>query len=101
MRTTLDLPDTLFKEVKTRAVQQGVKLKELLAIYIEAGLRAPQTQEKETAPRRNPHPLPVAWERVPGEPLTPYRTNAELYAILEEEDIANVHRVSGETQPKP
>ena len=31
MRTTLDLPDTLFREVKTRAVQQGVTLKDLLA----------------------------------------------------------------------
>lgn len=41
MRTTLDLPDPLFKEVKTRAVQLGVKLKELLATYIEAGLRGP------------------------------------------------------------
>jgi hypothetical protein len=101
MRTTLDLPDPLFKEVKTRAVQLGVKLKDLLAAYIEAGLRAPQTQESATALRQNPHPLPVAWERVPGEPLTPYRTNADLYAILDEEDIENFHRVFSPSQPKP
>jgi hypothetical protein len=101
MRTTLDLPDPLFKEVKMRAVQQGVKLKDLLAAYIEAGLRAPQIPENDAVPRKNPHPLPVAWERVPGEPLTPYRTNAELYAILEEEDLENYHRVSSQSQPKP
>jgi hypothetical protein len=101
MRTSLDLPDPLFKEVKTRAVQQGITLKELLASFIEAGLRAPQTQEKEPAPRKNPHPLPVAWERVPGEPQHPALSNAELYAILDEEDIENFHRVSGQSQPTP
>lgn len=101
MRTTLDLPDPLFKEVKTRAVQQGVKLKELLATYIEAGLRAPQTLEKNTPQLKNPYPLPVAWERVQGQPLTPCRTNAELYAILDEEDIENFHRISGHSESKP
>ncbi|MEI6675622.1 MAG: hypothetical protein WCO57_10625 [Verrucomicrobiota bacterium] len=39
MRTTFDLPDPLFREVKIRAVQQGVKLKDLVASYIEMGLR--------------------------------------------------------------
>jgi hypothetical protein len=95
MRTTLDLPDPLFREVKTRAVQQGVKLKDLLASYIKAGLRAPQT----TTPRKNLHQLPIAWERVPGEPLTPHRTNAELFAILDEEDIGNFDRVANQSQP--
>ena len=41
MRTTLDLPDPLFREVKIRAVQQGVTLKDLLAQYIQAGTDAP------------------------------------------------------------
>jgi hypothetical protein len=93
MRTTLDLPDPLFKEVKTRAVQQGVKLKDLLAAYIEAGLRAPQTQEKDAVPRPHPHPLPVGIPRIPGTPLHPALSNADLYAVLEEEDLANYHRV--------
>ncbi|MBP6782550.1 MAG: hypothetical protein KA152_02095 [Verrucomicrobiales bacterium] len=93
MRTTLDLPDSLFKEVKTRAVQQGVKLKDLLAAYIEAGLRAQQPSEKGFTPSRNPHPLPVGIHRIPGTPLHPALSNAELYAILEDEDIANYRRV--------
>jgi len=93
MRTTLELPDPLFKEVKMRAVRQGVKLKDLIAAYIEAGLRAPQTQGNESAPRRNPRPLPVGIPRIPGAPLHPALTNAELYAILEEEDIESYHRV--------
>jgi hypothetical protein len=98
MRTTLDLPDPLFKEVKTRAVQQGVKLKDLLATYIEAGLRSPQVAETDPAPRKNPHPLPVAWEA--DGTVTPVRSNAELYAILDEEDVENFRRVSSPTKPQ-
>lgn len=101
VRTTLDLPDPLFKEVKTRAVQEGVTLKELLATYIEAGLRGRPTQASDNAPYANPHPLPVAWERVPGEPPTPSRTNAEIEAILDQEDLDNHHRVMGQTRPNP
>jgi predicted DNA binding CopG/RHH family protein len=41
MRTTLEIPDPLFREVKARAAQSGLKLKELLTRYIEAGLKAP------------------------------------------------------------
>lgn len=100
MRTSLDLPDPLFKEVKTRAVQEGVKLKDLLAKYIEAGLRAPQTTESHASPRKNPHKLPVAWERMPGEPPTLYRTNEELHAILEEEEIERFHHISRLAKPQ-
>lgn len=94
MRTTLDLPDPLFKEVKTRAVQQGVKLKQLLTTYIEAGLRASQTPEIGTGACKNPYPLPVAWERAASDSATPQRTNAELYAMLDAEDVENFHRIS-------
>ena len=101
MKTTLDLPDPLFKEVKTRAIQEGVTLKELLATYIEAGLRGRPTPASDIDPRANPHPLPIAWERVPGEPPTSSRTNAEIEAILDQEDLDNHHRVMGQTRPKP
>ena len=39
MRTTLDLPDDLFRQVKARAALEGASLKVLLARYIEYGLR--------------------------------------------------------------
>jgi len=35
VRPPFDLPDPLFREVKTRAVQQGVKLKDLVASFGE------------------------------------------------------------------
>lgn len=92
MRTTLDLPDPLFKEVKTRAVQQGLKLKELLAIYIEAGLRGPSVSKNNAAHGGKIHPLPVGIPRIPDAPLHPAMTNAKLYAILEAEDLAEYTR---------
>ena len=94
MRTTLDLPDQLFREVKTRAVQQGVTLKDLLAQYIQAGMNAPAstTTPSMTAPQVSP--IPIAIRRKPGTPLAPALTNAELNAILDAEDLANHLRVS-------
>ena len=93
MRTTLDIPDPLFKEVKTRAVQQGVTLKELLASYIEAGLRSPSVPKNTAATGGKLHPLPVGIGRVPDAPLHPALSNAELNAILEAEDLAEYKRV--------
>lgn len=86
MRTTLELPDPLFREVKSRAAQQGMKLKDLLAQYIEAGLRAPPTTPA-PAKRRGPLPIPIA--RDADGTMTPALTNAQLNAILEEEDLTH------------
>lgn len=41
MKTTLDLPDHLMRQVKQRAVQQGRPIKELVADYIRQGLHGP------------------------------------------------------------
>ena len=97
VRTTLELPDSLFREVKTRAVQQGMTLKDLLAQYIQAGMSSP-IGEPPVAPRA-PVPLPF-FRKIDG-PSIPSRTNAELYAILDEEDISNHHRVVAQSQPHP
>ena len=83
MRTTLDLPDPLFRELKARAARQGRKLKELVTAYIEAGLYGPQKPEQIPGrPFRSP--LPVA-RRATGHTI-PARTNAQLQAILDDED---------------
>jgi hypothetical protein len=44
-------------------------------------------------PEQQPNSLPVAIERVPGSPLTPALNNAQLYAILDQEDMAQYQRV--------
>lgn len=91
MRTTIDLPDPLFREVKIRAVQQGVTLKDLVAKYIEAGLRG-QSAPVPAAQRQRP-PLPVAIRLDPAKPPTQALSNKELSSLLEDEDLGNVHRV--------
>lgn len=84
MRTTIDLPDPLFREMKIRAAQQGLKLKDLAASYIEAGLRG-SSASASTAPRRRA-PLPAAILRDPDQPLVPALSNRELNAVLEQDD---------------
>lgn len=97
MRTTLDLPDPLFREVKTRAVQQGVTLKDLLAQYIQAGMNAPAS-EASRVPRAH---VPLPYFRKTEGPAIPARSNAELFAILEGEDIANHSRAVAPSQLNP
>jgi hypothetical protein len=92
MRTTLDLPDPLFREAKIRAIQQGVKLKDLINRYIEAGLRGPSLPPAAPGPRPR-SPIPVAIPKSTDSPTTPILTNAELNAILEEEEMAEYRKV--------
>jgi hypothetical protein len=37
MRTTLDLPDEMFRQLKAEAALRGAKLKDLIAQFIEKG----------------------------------------------------------------
>jgi hypothetical protein len=99
MRTTLEIPDPLFREVKARAAQSGLKLKELLTRYIEAGLKAPHLQSPQQRPKRAP--LPVLFKKTSGAPPTPALSNAELQAILDKEDIEELRRAWGETPEAP
>ena len=48
MKTTIDLPDNLVREVKIRAVREGRKMKELVAELLERSLRDPRRE----SPRR-------------------------------------------------
>ena len=91
MRTTLDRPDPLFEKVKTQAVEQGVKLKDLLAAYIEAGLRDSSIVATPIGKRQ---PLPIGIPRSPGEPLHPAMTNAELHSLMDGEDLEHYRRVT-------
>ena len=84
MRTTIDLPDPLFREVKTRAVQQGMKLKDLVAVYISTGLLDQSLPSSNLPPRRH-CPLPIA--RKADGSVSPSLTNAQLQKILDEEDL--------------
>jgi len=84
MRTTIDLPDELFREAKTLAVQQRTTLKNLITQFILSGLGSQATA---SSPSKRRMPPPVAIPRVLGQPPSPALTNRQLNAILEEEDI--------------
>jgi hypothetical protein len=82
MKTTLELPDDLMREIKIRAAREDRKLKDLIAELLRAGLT--EQRQPMRRPRRVKLPLihsthPAA----PGEELTPER----IHEILMEEDI--------------
>jgi hypothetical protein len=85
MRTTLDLPDELFRQVKAKAALEGTRLKHLLTRYVENGLRQPahrrSTQRSE---------LPVIKRR--GKQIIPNLTAQRQSKLEEEEDLAKLRR---------
>lgn len=84
MRTTIDLPDELLRQAKAKAALDGLKLKDLIARYVEEGLRGAPLQ---TAPRRRQRSeLPVA--RAATGHVLPVLTNVEIQSILDEEEAA-------------
>jgi hypothetical protein len=82
MRTTIDLPDELFRQVKAQAALGGLKLKDLIAHYVEQGLKGGPPA---TSVRRQRSDLPVS-RSATGRTL-PALTNAEIHRILDEEEV--------------
>ncbi len=82
MRTTLDLPDPLFCELKAQAARQHVKMKDLLKTYVEAGIygRSAATSQ----PRSARSALPVA-RRATGKTIRAL-SNAQIQQLLDETD---------------
>ena len=94
LRTTIDLPAPLLREVKSRAAQAGVSMKFLLSQWVEAALRGSQLPSPACAqPMTSPHPLPsFVRSRDAQAPVQAALSNAQLNALLHE---ADVQRVSG------
>ena len=80
MRTTLDIPDEMFRRLKTEAALRGAKLKDLLALFIEKGLAEPKPVE-EHRPRS---PLPMLRPRTGA--VHASLSNAELEDLLTDND---------------
>ncbi len=90
MRTTLDLPDETFRQLKAQAAMNGLKLKELVTQLIERGLAAGIA--KPSPPLQSgPFPIPVAREA--DGTVTPFLSNAQLNAILDAQDLAQHQKV--------
>jgi plasmid stability protein len=74
MRTTLDLPDALYRRLKIQAAREGRTLREVVLRYLEEGL---SRREAGGGPR----PLPVIPEA--GRRLEA-RSHADLWELLDE-----------------
>jgi len=91
MRTTIDFPDDLFRQVKARAALCNLKLKDLITHYVEQGLR--QNGNASPAPPRR-SPLPVIGEAATGKSI-PALSRAERAEIELAEDVAKHERSVG------
>lgn len=89
MRTTLDLPDETFRQLKVQAALNGLKLKELVTEFIERGLDGKISKAANAAPAER-HPIPIAREADGS--VTPYLSNAQLYVIMNDQDLAQHQR---------
>ncbi len=81
MRTTLDLPDPLFRELKAQSALRGVKLKEFVTDLLQAGLA--HDAAARTSPRAR-SPLPVI--RKATGVRHPALSNREIENLLVAED---------------
>ena len=89
MRTTIDLPDPLFKKLKARVAVDGVKLREFIAGAIETALKpsAASLRPKEFKP------LPVIKRKGKPGPLMA-KLNNDTIAELELQDDIERYRKS-------
>ncbi len=81
MRTTVDLPDEVFRQAKAQAALQGMTFKDLIARFVRQGLRDGFQQEQKTERRRSEPPIA---RTATGRPL-PVFSSAELHRILDED----------------
>ena len=79
MRTTLELPDSLFARLKARAALKRVSLKQLLQDYVEQGLDAPDSSPQQAG--RSASDLPKL--QAPLKPQNITFSNAGLFELLE------------------
>lgn len=80
MRTTLDLPDPLFRELKAESALRGLKLKELVTELLQSGL----SRQKAGAASRPRSALPVI--RQATGTIHPSLSNREIEDLLATED---------------
>lgn len=81
MRTTIDIPDDLYRTLKARAGLSGVTLRDLVQRLIEQGLRAPSGRAIPEH-RHGPPPVIIPPRGVP----IPAKSQAEMKSLEEKED---------------
>lgn len=91
MRTTLDLPDPLFRSLKARAAVDGKSLKDLFVEFAQQGLA-----RRETSPQvvRSPFPVLVASGGKPAPSDSRLLTNEGIYQLLYSEEDQKIMQPS-------
>ena len=82
MRTTIDLPENLYRTLKARAGLSGISMRQLVHQLIEQGLRAPRTEPGGS--RRAPPPVIIPPRGVG----IPALSREEIRRVEEQEDEA-------------
>ena len=88
MKTTLEIPDPLFKRLKARSAMEGMKLKDAVAAAVSNYLAQPKPLAKTGV---KPCPFPLVHGR--GGPLLK-RMSGETIAKLQESEDLERHRRS-------
>lgn len=84
MKTTLDLPNDLVREVKLRAVNEGKKLKDVVSELLRQGLGQPAPTPHGATGRRGRIHLPL----FPSSPTAPARRKSlDALVALEHESL--------------
>ena len=86
MKTTLELPNDLVREIKLQAVNEGRKLKEVIADLLRRGLGQESEKAALAQPRRQNIPLPL-FPSAPDAPAA--RMTVEQLVALEHETLTH------------
>ncbi len=92
MRTSLDIPDPLFKHLKTRAAQEGRTLRDLVIELVERGLTAREVVDPQK--RFLARPLVIPSQGPMAMPAS-HMTNADLCDMINEEDDERIIQLLG------
>src|SRR5689334_20113083 len=84
MKTTVELPDELVKQLKLRAIHDGKKLKDTVAELLRRGLNAPDEQADSSQGSR------LAFDKETGLPLIQCRHAARRGDELTPERVADI-----------
>jgi hypothetical protein len=87
MRTTLDLPDGTFRELKAKAALEGTTVKELLNRYVVRGLTEDASPAAAPRPKRSKFPISLDV----GGPNMRYVSGAEAQELFDAEDLERLH----------
>jgi hypothetical protein len=98
MRTTLDLPDPLFRSLKARAAMEGSSLKDFVVRLVQRELSSPATPTSAKHSERSPLPVLVSGEL--GLTAEQMSSNAALYELLHaDDDAAAIALMRGTSAP--